>query len=190
MTRFLIVACICASAVAALCFAQANPKQQPPTTPPTAGQPEQLAHKLVDGLKSTPGCLGTEIAKTESGKALIFGFFEDKKAAMAWYTSDEHQKAMEKWFPNYTSEGRPMDKISEDSGPIMVIASLTPTSTKLKDSNAPVSQIAMELWSPMPGGIRINGGLAPTTMKVPGRHDLTIAQDTTPAPTPTPTPKN
>ncbi|MDT4898958.1 MAG: hypothetical protein QOH25_4035 [Acidobacteriota bacterium] len=36
---------------------------------------------LVAGLKATPGCLGVETARTDSGKSVIFAWFEDKKAA-------------------------------------------------------------------------------------------------------------
>jgi hypothetical protein len=36
----------------------------------------------------------------------------------------------------------------------------------------PVSQIAIELYQPLPGGIALGGRFAPTTMKVPGLTDV------------------
>ena len=39
---------------------------------------------LVAGLKATPGCLGVETARTTSGKAVIFAWFENKRAVLRW----------------------------------------------------------------------------------------------------------
>src|SRR5436190_9940646 len=49
---------------------------------------------LVAGLKATQGCLGVETARTSSGKNVIFAWFEDKKAALRWYTSKMHMQVM------------------------------------------------------------------------------------------------
>jgi hypothetical protein len=50
--------------------------------------PEQLmgglGKQLVSGLEATPGCLGAEAASFASGKLAIFGWFEDKQAALRW----------------------------------------------------------------------------------------------------------
>ena len=46
------------------------------------------------GTPASPGCLGVEVAKTASGKSVIFAWFEDKKAALAWYKNDVHQESM------------------------------------------------------------------------------------------------
>jgi hypothetical protein len=40
---------------------------------------------LPELVKASPGCLGVATAMTTSGKRLIFAWFEDKKAALAWY---------------------------------------------------------------------------------------------------------
>ena len=39
----------------------------------------------MKGLRETPGCLGVEAARTQTGKNVIFAWFENKAAAMAWY---------------------------------------------------------------------------------------------------------
>src|SRR5215467_7389842 len=52
---------------------------------------------LVGGLKATRGVLGVETARTSSGKMVIFAWFEDKKAALAWYYSDAHQALMQQF---------------------------------------------------------------------------------------------
>ena len=40
---------------------------------------------LVGALKATPGVFGVETARTQSGKQVIFAWFENKKAALTWY---------------------------------------------------------------------------------------------------------
>src|SRR5262245_28351929 len=57
----------------------------------TTGQTRGGFPDLVAALKATPGCLGVETARTSSGKQVIFAWFENKKAVLAWYYSDTHQ---------------------------------------------------------------------------------------------------
>lgn len=122
---------------------------------------------LVSGLKATPGCLGVETAMTSSRKSVIFAWFENKKAVVAWYKSDMHQQVMKKFFPDQTFP-TPLKHVADDDKPILVIASLTPTDKpKLKDLNIPISQIAIELYQPLPGGAAAGGRFAPSTVKVP-----------------------
>src|SRR2546428_12408539 len=79
---------------------------------------------LVAALKATPGCLGVETARTSSGKQVIFAWFENRRAVLKWYYSDAHQDAMKSFFPGFESR-KPLKEVPEDSGPIMVIASIT-----------------------------------------------------------------
>ena len=65
---------------------------QAPAGPP-AGWPD-----LVSGLKETPGCLGVETARTQSGKNVIFAWFENREAVSQWYRSDMHRDVMRKYF--------------------------------------------------------------------------------------------
>jgi quinol monooxygenase YgiN len=123
---------------------------------------------LVGGLKATPGCLGVETARTAGGKNVIFAWFEDKKAALRWYSSEMHQQVMKLAGPLPENHPAPLAGVAADSGPIMVIASLTMNPAAAKDSPLPVSQIAIELYQPLPGGAFVGGRFAPATVKVPG----------------------
>ena len=128
---------------------------------------------LVGGLKAIPGCLGVETAMTASGKSVIFAWFEDKKAVLRWYYSDMHQQVMKQFFPggNYRT---PLQEVSDDSGPILAIASLTMAEkSQHKPTSLPVSQIAIELYQPITGGLFLGGRLAPDSLKVPRLRDYT-----------------
>lgn len=128
---------------------------------------------LVSGLKGVKGCLGVETARTSSGKNVIFAWFEDKAAAKRWYYSDMHQDAMKKFFPGGGARP-PMTDIPDDSGPIMAIASITMAQeSKHKETTLPVSQIAIELYKPINGGIFLGGRFAPDSMKVDKIRDYT-----------------
>jgi hypothetical protein len=136
-------------------------------------QPPQLPFPdLAGGLKATPGCLGVETARTAGGKLVIFAWFENKKAVMSWYNSEMHRQVMKLAGPPDPSHV-PLAGIAEDSGPILAIASLTMANQPPKDSPLPVSQIAIELYQPLPGGVFVGGRFAPNSVKVPGMRDFT-----------------
>ena len=139
----------------------------PPPTPGMQGFPD-----LVSGLKQTPGCLGVEVARTVSGKDVIFAWFKDKKAVEAWYDSDVHQQAMNMFFPG--EHGRPLANVPDDIGPIMAIASITMSDKRsFSETTLPVSQIAIELYSPVTGGLFLGSRFAPEALMVKGMHDYT-----------------
>jgi hypothetical protein len=98
---------------------------------------------------------------------VIFAWFEDKKAVMRWYNSEMHRQVMSLAGPPDPSH-TPLAGIAEDSGPILAIASLTMSNQPPKDSPLPVSQIAIELYQPLPGGVFV-----PNSVKVPGMRDFT-----------------
>lgn len=124
---------------------------------------------LVASLKASPGCLGVETAQTSSGKQVIFAWFEDKKAALAWYDSDVHQALMKRFFPgNRGADHKPMANVPEE-GPIMAIASITLTEKPTAEKPLPFKQIAIELYQPVTGGLAIGGKFSSETMKVPAR---------------------
>jgi hypothetical protein len=139
--------------------------EDPPPKSNDSGFPD-----LVGALKETPGCLGVETARTASGKQVIFAWFEDKKAALAWYHSDTHRAVMRQFFKDFKREGKPLASVPDDSGPIMAVASITlegkPTADKL-----PFKQISIELYQPLGGGISIGGRFAPEKMKIPEKKD-------------------
>jgi len=142
---------------------------QPPGKPePSKGFPD-----LVAALKASPGCLGVETAKTASGKQVIFAWFEDKKAVLKWYHSDAHQQVMKQFFPGQ-EYSKPLKEVPENSGPILAIASITFTDKpRFKETPLPISQIAIELYQPMSGGIFLGGRFAPEGLKVPKMRDYT-----------------
>jgi quinol monooxygenase YgiN len=142
--------------------------QDRPDSPPKA-PPEALIQMpdLVSGLRKTPGCLGVDAARTMSGKNTIFAWFQDKKAVLAWYHSEMHQQAMDA-FMDQGEPRAPMTHIDDDSGPIMVIASITPADAPvLEGVRLPVSAISIELYAPLPGGAYVGGRFAPQAIEVP-----------------------
>ena len=135
--------------------------QAPPAQPP-GGFPD-----LAAALKATPGVLGVDTARTSSGKQVIFAWFENKKAALAWYYSDTH-RSVQKMFAPGSPARTPMADVPDDGTPILAIASLTFSGAPSAGNPIPVSQIAIELYTPLPGGLAAGGRFAPSAMKVPG----------------------
>ena len=123
---------------------------------------------LVGALKATPGCLGVETAQTSSGKQVIFAWFENKKAALNWYYSDMHQGVVSQFFPGAPPSRKPLADVTDADGPVMAIASLTTAKPQAGVNASPFSQIAIELYRPLPGGIELGGRFAPAALKVPG----------------------
>ena len=158
--------------LAAVIFAPALIAGQQPAKPaqgPLAGLPD-----LVGALKATPGCLGVEVARTGSGKQVIFAWFENKKAVLAWYYSDTHRMAQKMFAPG-SPERTPLAGIADDDQPVLAIASLTPsTAPPSAAMPMPVSQIAIELYRPLPGGLAAGGRFAPSTLKVQGLVDVPL----------------
>jgi hypothetical protein len=143
------------------------------TRPPRRVQQEDapLFPNLTQGLLKTNGCLGVESARTESGKNVIFAWFKDKQSALEWYHSDMHQEVMKKFFPNRDYRD-PLEGVPDDSGPIMAIASITfSDNPQLGGSQLPASQIAIELYAPLTGGLSIGGKFAPDSLQVDGLKD-------------------
>jgi antibiotic biosynthesis monooxygenase len=155
-------------AVVALVFGPALlAAQTPPKTQP-AGRPD-----LVAALAATPGCLGVEAARTIGGKQVIFAWFENKQAVLNWYNSEVHRTLMNGFGGARRPDG-PLAGVNSESGPILAIASLTMEATAAPggDLQPAISQIAIELYAPLPGGISVGGRFAPASLKVPGMVDL------------------
>jgi len=126
---------------------------------------------LIAGLKSVPGCLGVESAATESGKQLIFAWFENRAAALRWYYSDMHQGVMRRFFPNLP-ERTPLSDVDEDR-PVLAIASITMADRpQFGETLLPISQIAIEIYQPASGGLFLGGRFAPESLTVPGLIDV------------------
>lgn len=155
--------------LAAVIFTPAFVAGQPPAGGPAAGLPD-----LVGALKATPGCLGVDTARTSSGKQVIFAWFENKKAVLNWYYSDTHRMAQKMLAPG-SGTRTPMADVPDDGSPILAIASLTPSSGPPTAAMPfAVSQIAIELYKPLPGGLAAGGRFAPASMNVPGLVDVPL----------------
>lgn len=178
---FVTIAAAAAVGVAVLAVrAQSQPQPQPQAGQPEPGQPAQAEGgfpDLASGLKTTPGCLGVEMARTASGKNLIFAWFQDKRAVMRWYGSEMHQQAMDTFFPHNESapdHHAPLEGLADDFGPVMAIASITMADqSKFQETSLPVSQIAIELYAPLSGGLFLGSRFAPEGVKVPDMTDYT-----------------
>lgn len=146
---------------------------QAPAAQRQGGAPD-VGAMLVGGLQSTPGCLGVDTAKFASGKNTIFAWFENREAVLRWYHSEAHKAAMGMFFPGHKTERKPLEGIPEDyDGPILTIAAITfAKPDEMQKTGRPFSQISIELYAPLKGGLSINGTLAPASMKVPGGVDV------------------
>lgn len=138
---------------------------------PSGGLPD-----LVGALKAVPGVLGVETARTSSGKNVIFAWFENKQAVLNWYNSDVHRQLMNGFSGGGRRPDGPLAGIKDDAGPVLAIASLTIDPAKMKDGDmrSATTQIAIELYAPLPGGLAAGGRFAPSSLTVPGLVDVTL----------------
>lgn len=145
---------------------------QAPTRPqgPPAGFPD-----LIGMLKATPGVLGVDAAQTMSGKQVIFAWFENKKAALNWYYSEGHQHLVKTLASGGNPGRKPMVDVPDDGNPILAVASITLSKQPhVNGVQLPVSQIAIELYAPLPGGLAAGGRFAPSTVKVKGLVEVPL----------------
>jgi len=145
--------------------------QNQPAQPGQEGRGD-IGAMLVRGLQATEGCLGVETASTAGGKNLIMAWFEDAEAARRWYSSPVHMRMVGMFG------GEPKEKALEhvaDGAPVLVIASLTMAEgdQRIPGSPMPISQIAIELYTTLPGGAFVNGRLAPEALHVEHMTDHT-----------------
>ncbi|MEZ0326695.1 MAG: antibiotic biosynthesis monooxygenase [Fimbriimonas sp.] len=137
-------------------------------TPP---KPQRVSDfpDLVTGLKQTPGCLGVEPVAAKGGKQfIIIAWFKDKKSVEAWYYSAMHREAMAKFFPGQGSGRKPLEGIKYPNTPVMVMASVTPSDKPVEGQGLAVSQIAIELYTSLPGGAALGSRFAPEAFPAPG----------------------
>jgi hypothetical protein len=149
---------------------------------------EAMGGELVAALQKSPGCLGVETGGLRSGKVAIFAWFKDKESLLTWYRSDVHQGAMaslhagaaaakqaggaaeSKEAPPAPSAQRvPLEFVPDDVGTILCIATITPsTQPQVPGFPAPIGQISIELYKPLPGGASFGGTFSP--LAVPLEH--------------------
>jgi antibiotic biosynthesis monooxygenase len=130
---------------------------------------------LPAALRATPGCLGVETARTASGKQVIFAWFENKQAVLNWYYSEPHQRLIKQFSGGHVRPGGPLTGVP-DEGPVLAVASLTiPTAPTDGNVAAATTQIAIELYAPLPGGLAAGGRFAPSSLRVPGLIEVPMA---------------
>jgi hypothetical protein len=140
-----------------------------------AQAPQGGTDDLLRAARAHPGCLGVETGQTSNGRRVIFAWFENKQSLVAWYKSDAHQKAMKRAFPNQNFHREPLPDTPENSGQILAIVSLKPRDTPGPDGTAlSIASIGIELYTPLPGGIAVNGRFAPDAVRVPHLREITI----------------
>ena len=128
---------------------------------------------MVGGLQAIEGVLGVETATTASGKQVIFAWFESKEAVLRWYYSDIHRGVQQAFFPDQEF-GTPLEQVPDDIGPVLAIASITMAATsEFEATSLPISQIAIELYTPITGGLFLGGRFAPDSLEVPNLKDYT-----------------
>ena len=99
---------------------------------------------------------------------MIFAWFENKQAVLNWYNSEMHQALLSQFASGRRRPGGPLAGVP-DEGPVLAIASLTmPKAPVNGDLAAATTQIAIELYAPLPGGLAAGGRFAPSSVKVPG----------------------
>src|SRR5688572_549353 len=76
--------------------------QAPASAAAPADRPQGVPD-LIGSLNATPGVLGVDAAQTQSGKQVIFAWFENKQAVLNWFYSDAHQKLMQMFSPGASS---------------------------------------------------------------------------------------
>ncbi len=138
--------------------------------------PQQSGYSIADfpdlgkGIAETPGCLGVStLTQDRSQKQIIAAWFENRKAMERWYYSPMHTGAMSKFFPRLGKSTKPFAAFTDEKAPMLVIASVTPGDKPVGNgSELKVAQIAIEAYTPVPGGVAFGGTFAPSKMEIPG----------------------
>ncbi|MBL9150750.1 MAG: hypothetical protein JNM94_18845 [Phycisphaerae bacterium] len=105
-------------------------------------------------LRQSPGCLSAEAGQVGQKRA-IFAMFRDKAATVEWYRSSAHQTLVDQVRFYRQGEHDPLAHVPDGTGPILVIASMTPTNP---DTHGGSSQLlAVELFTPLDAGVRFGG---------------------------------
>jgi hypothetical protein len=186
MKLIIAAAAVIVSAGLAIAYQPSERPGQPGGQPGGGGeqrQPDirQIGQRLYNSLKDSPGCLGVESVQTNSGKNVIFAWFENKAAAMEWYNSPTHTYLRKSFTEALDGDYQPMEHVPDDV-PILTIASLKMGDRPLPGMRMPVSEISIELYTPLPGGIRYAGGFSPEALEVPHRKDIPAPEQAAPKP--------
>lgn len=152
----------------------ANPPAVNPNQPAQARPAANIGDILVQQLKGVEGCHGVESANLASGKAAIIAWFENAEAAKRWYYHPMHQRLMFTGNqPGDAEQRKPLEHVEPDI-PIMVIACITFSDRpEIPGVPMPISQISIEMYTPLPGGASINGRLTPEAINIEHMRKIT-----------------
>jgi len=107
------------------------------------------------------------MARTEDGRVVLFAWFENKQGLLNWYNSEAHKQGMKEYFGLEPSP-QGLSNIPDNGEPILAIASFTiADKAHFKETRLPLSQLAIEFYQPMAGGIAAGGRFAPEALRVP-----------------------
>jgi len=104
------------------------------TMPGREGEQSPFIQDLLKSLKAQPGILATHVLRSvdHTGMLVIMTWWKDKQGLNDWFYSDGHQGLIKQTYVDRKPTGA--------EGP---------------------SQVAIELLTTLPGGMRFNGGLTP-----------------------------
>ena len=158
--RPLLIAATLCLALAVTAVAQETRPTSRPAEADGGGRVNDMGRRLVEQLRATDGCLDAQAVRMPDGRAVIFGWFKDKTAAMNWYRNPMHTAL--RHMSRLADDGRePMADVP-DGTPIMAVACLSfDGPPAVAGSAIPFSSIAIELYSPLEGGLKLGRGFAP-----------------------------
>jgi hypothetical protein len=107
------------------------------------------------------------MARTPGGQIALFAWFANKQGLLNWYHSDAHKQEMKRFF-GLGGSATPLRDTPDNGEPILVIASFTIADrAHFTETGLPLSQLAIEFYQPIPGGIDAGGRFAPEALSVP-----------------------
>lgn len=147
-------------------------ENQPANQRGQQGAPD-IGKLLIDGLNKSEGCLKVITAQTSQGTNTIIAWFENKEAVAEWYYSTTHKRVMQ-MVGSDTDVKEPMEFVTDENAPVMVMASITMGGEGVLPGPMPVSQISIELYTPLDAGASINGRLMPEAIKLKHFNTLVV----------------
>ena len=180
-TAALIIASL--STIALVGLAGAGLSNQQGAQPERQGQAarggQDIGQRLIDGLNATEGCYKVITAQTSQGTNTIIAWFENKAAVETWYYSKTHSRVMNMVGSDVDTK-KPMAHVKDENIPVMVMASITLAEKGVLPGPMPVSQISIELYTPLDAGASINGRLMPEEIKLKHFNSISVDPDQQP----------
>lgn len=179
INRVVPLVCLCSlgalSVLGAFTASHASQPERNAPAPRAGGAPD-VGAMLIKGLGESEGCLKVITAQTSVGTSTIIAWFEDKAAVERWYYSPTHAMTM-RMVGSSTSAKKPLEHVKDADAPVMVMASITMGEKGVLPGPMPVSQISIELYTPLDAGASVNGRLMPEAIELEHFNALTIEPD-------------